>query len=76
MSGSDSARGEVVVDASRFEQRVAVITGGARGLGLAMAKGMAVEGATVVLLDADRQAVDDAAHRLTASGLVGDGCSL
>ena len=52
----------------RFEGKVALITGGGRGLGLAFAGAIAAEGARVALLDADRTAVDEAASDLEGRG--------
>lgn len=46
---------------------VAVVTGGARGLGLAIATALAKRGARVCLLDLSRQALDTAAERLAAA---------
>ena len=41
--------------AGRLEGRVALITGAGRGLGAAMARGMAAEGAPVALSDIDEE---------------------
>jgi NAD(P)-dependent dehydrogenase (short-subunit alcohol dehydrogenase family) len=49
--------------------RVAVVTGGAGTLGLAMARALAVAGAKVALLSRRRNAVDDAAAALRGAGL-------
>lgn len=48
--------------------RVAVVTGGARGLGLAMARTFQREGAKVVIADLDEQALEKAASELHAGG--------
>lgn len=50
--------------------KTALVTGGARGLGLAMALGLARAGATVSLVDVDAGALDGARARL--AGEVGD----
>ncbi|WP_424932343.1 SDR family oxidoreductase [Amaricoccus macauensis] len=42
----------------RFEGKVAAITGGASGIGLATAEALLAEGATVVLVDRDKAALD------------------
>ncbi len=51
-----------------IENRVAVITGGGSGIGLAMAKRFAAEGAKVVLADIDATALDTAVAELKQSG--------
>ena len=48
----------------RFEGRVAVITGAARGIGFATAARFAQEGASVAIIDLDEQAAGAAAARL------------
>lgn len=48
----------------RLNQKIAVITGGARGIGLAIAQRYLAEGARVVVADVDRQAVDAAVASL------------
>ncbi len=52
-----------------LHQRVAVVTGGASGLGFAMAEAMASYGARVVLLDSNAQALATARTKLGAAGL-------
>jgi meso-butanediol dehydrogenase/(S,S)-butanediol dehydrogenase/diacetyl reductase len=49
---------------NRFTDRVALITGGASGIGLATAQRLVAEGATVVLLDLDAEALTVAAKAL------------
>ena len=51
----------------RLDGKVAVVTGGARGIGYAIAVRMLEAGATVVLNDIDEPALTDAAARLTES---------
>ncbi|HJT88704.1 MAG TPA: SDR family NAD(P)-dependent oxidoreductase, partial [Bryobacteraceae bacterium] len=48
--------------AGKLERRVAVITGASRGLGEAMARALAAEGASVALVSRDR----DLLHRVSA----------
>ncbi|MCD4650181.1 MAG: 3-oxoacyl-[acyl-carrier-protein] reductase [Candidatus Cloacimonetes bacterium] len=52
----------------RLENKVAVITGAARGIGFGIAEKYAVEGAFVVLIDLKQEDVDIAVEKLTAAG--------
>jgi 2,3-dihydroxy-2,3-dihydro-p-cumate dehydrogenase len=52
----------------RFANRVAVVTGAARGIGYAIAERYALEGAKIVLADLDATLLDQAAARLRATG--------
>ena len=54
--------------AGRLEGRVALITGAGKGLGAAMARGMAAEGAPVVLSDIDTEGGEALAAELAAGG--------
>ena len=51
---------------NRFEGQVALVTGAARGIGLAIAARLLEEGATVILADIDGEVVERAASRLAA----------
>ena len=51
-----------------FEGKVAVITGGASGIGLALARRAAAEGMRLVLADVEQAALDAAAADLRAGG--------
>lgn len=51
-----------------FENKVALVTGAASGLGLATARAFAESGASVVLADCNEAAVRSAAEKLTAQG--------
>jgi glucose 1-dehydrogenase len=53
---------------SRLEDRVAIVTGAAQGIGYAIASRLVDEGARVVVCDLDPTRLRDAAHRLDASG--------
>jgi 3-oxoacyl-[acyl-carrier protein] reductase len=52
-----------------LDGRNAIVTGSARGLGLAMAERFGAQGARVVLSDIDAAAVAEAQHKLSADGL-------
>ena len=60
--------------ADRFTERVAFITGGASGIGLATARRLHDEGATVVLYDRNQAALDGAVTEFgtRVSGIAGD----
>lgn len=51
-----------------FENKVALVTGAASGLGLATARAFAESGASLVLADCNEAAVRSAAEKLTAQG--------
>jgi NAD(P)-dependent dehydrogenase (short-subunit alcohol dehydrogenase family) len=53
---------------TRLENRVAVVTGAANGIGLAIARLLAVEGATVYLTDLDGAGAEAAAGTIIAAG--------
>ncbi|TZF87882.1 SDR family NAD(P)-dependent oxidoreductase [Cognatilysobacter lacus] len=52
----------------RFENRVALVTGGASGIGLAIAKRVAAEGARVVIVDYNQANLDQALPQVRAAG--------
>ena len=56
-------------DSKRFAGHVAVVTGGAQGIGLAVATRMAREGATVTVADRAANAAKEAAAALRSQGL-------
>ena len=63
----------------RFDRRVAVITGAARGIGFGIAQRFASEGASIAILDLDEAAAQEAAGRLElADGAqaIGVGCDV
>src|SRR5499425_1544548 len=49
--------------------RVALVTGGARGIGLAIAKRLVADGARVALVDLDKSAVEAAAGEIGGSAI-------
>ncbi|MEU6486666.1 3-oxoacyl-ACP reductase FabG [Streptomyces sp. NPDC046887] len=53
---------------STTEQRVAVVTGGARGIGAATAVRLAAEGRAVAVLDLDEAACKDTVEKITSAG--------
>ncbi len=60
--------------AGRFEGRVALVTGGARGIGFAAAQRIAAEGGRLALADIDAAAAAEAARALP--GAIGIGCNI
>ncbi|MDA0631049.1 MAG: SDR family NAD(P)-dependent oxidoreductase, partial [Proteobacteria bacterium] len=52
-----------------LRDKVVVVTGGAQGLGLAMAKGLAEKGAKLVLLDVNEESLAAAADSLAPAGV-------
>jgi NAD(P)-dependent dehydrogenase (short-subunit alcohol dehydrogenase family) len=66
-SGPETARGDLSIAGS-----VAVITGGAGGIGRATAVALGCRGAAVVLVDHESERVDAAIHELSAAGMSGE----
>jgi 3-oxoacyl-[acyl-carrier protein] reductase len=60
----------------RFDGRVAVITGGARGIGAGLGQRFADEGAVVAILDLNEEAAAETAASLGATKAVGIGCNV
>jgi 2-deoxy-D-gluconate 3-dehydrogenase len=56
----------MILDAFKLDGKVALVTGGAQGLGQALALGLAEAGADVVVLD--RQPPDESCHQIAALG--------
>ena len=55
-----------------FNGRVAVVTGGASGIGKGIARALIAEGASVVIADVEQGALDAAASELGAVGMLAD----
>jgi meso-butanediol dehydrogenase/(S,S)-butanediol dehydrogenase/diacetyl reductase len=55
----------------RFQDKVAIITGGASGIGLSIAKRLASEGARIVLADINQAALDAAVPQVQQAGSPG-----
>ena len=71
-SGEDEEESQM----SRFEGRVVVVTGSARGIGAATARRFADEGASVAVLDLDEAAASATAEGLGAAKAVGIACDV
>jgi len=52
----------------RFESRVAIVTGGAKGIGLAVTRRLGSEGAKVVIAGRDQAALESAAEAVRSAG--------
>jgi 3-oxoacyl-[acyl-carrier protein] reductase len=61
---------------SRYEGRVVVVTGSARGIGAATARRFADEGASVAVLDLDQEAAASTADGLSGGKAVGVACNV
>ena len=57
-----------ILDAFRLDGKRACVTGGSRGLGLAMARGLAEAGADLVLIGRDSSTLSEARDRIRRTG--------
>jgi 3-oxoacyl-[acyl-carrier protein] reductase len=65
-----------VQEMRRFDNKVAIVTGGANGIGFAIASAFAAEGAKVALADIDKAGCERAAQSLTGKGHEALACPL
>jgi NAD(P)-dependent dehydrogenase (short-subunit alcohol dehydrogenase family) len=66
----------MVTNGQRLKGRVAVVTGGAQGIGFGIASRLAEEGATLVIADIKEREANEAAARLAAAGGVASACAV
>lgn len=59
-----------MVMSNRFQGKKAVITGGATGMGYDIARHLGMEGASLAILDINKDALSDTAQNLRADGIV------
>jgi len=56
---------------NRLQDKVAVVTGGSSGIGLATAKAFQQEGASVIIVGREQKGLDEAAAQLGGRALAG-----
>lgn len=60
----------------RLENRVAIVTGSAQGMGFAIARALAAEGAKIVITDLREPQIAEAVGKLKAEGFEAMGCAM
>lgn len=66
------AKGDAMPNTGSVNGKVAVVTGGASGIGKALASSLIARGMTVIIADVEREALDRAALEIGAVGIVTD----
>lgn len=61
---------------ARFEGKVAIVTGGGSGIGEAVVKELAANGAKVVVADRDQTGIDRVVAAVKAAGGIASGCAI
>ena len=56
----------------RFDGKVAIVTGGGTGIGAATARGLASEGANVVVVGPEQEPLEQVAQEIGGVAIVGD----
>jgi NAD(P)-dependent dehydrogenase (short-subunit alcohol dehydrogenase family) len=57
----------------KFENKTAVITGGASGIGLAIGRIFGASGASVAIIDFDKNAIENSVKTLSSEGITCSG---
>ena len=61
---------------AQFEGKIAIVTGGGSGIGEAIVKELAANGATVVVADRDQTGIDRVVAAVKAAGGTATGCAI
>ncbi|KIV90395.1 hypothetical protein PV10_07705 [Exophiala mesophila] len=68
MNPAQSSEPQVVLDSKKFKDQVAIVTGAAQGIGQVVAQLFAAQGASVVLVDINKEGVEKVQQLLLAQG--------